>query len=92
MNTVVYLLNHSLTQSLQSLTPYEAWIGKKPSVEHLQVFGSIVQMKCTKVPQKKLEDRSIPMVFIGYEVGTKAYHCFDPLNASVHISRDVVFE
>ena len=32
------------------------------------------------------------MVFIGYEVGTKAYRCFDPVNASLHISRDVVFE
>ena len=32
------------------------------------------------------------MIFIGYEVGTKAYRCFDPVNASIHISRDVVFE
>ena len=32
------------------------------------------------------------MVFIAYEVGTKAYHCFDPVNASVHISQDVIFE
>ena len=32
------------------------------------------------------------MVFIGYEVGTKAYRCFDPVNASLHIGRDVVFE
>ena len=42
-NTVVYLLNRSLTRSLQGLTP-------------LQVFGSIVHVKCTKAPQKKLED------------------------------------
>ena len=32
------------------------------------------------------------MVFIGYEDGIKAYRCFDPVNASIHISRDVVFE
>ena len=56
------------------------------------MFGSIVHVKCTKIPQKKLEDRSTPMVFIGYEVGTKAYWCFDPVNATVHISRDVLFE
>ena len=56
------------------------------------MFGSIVHVKCTKIPQKKLEDRSSPMVFIGYEVMTKAYLYFDPVNASVHISRDVVFE
>ena len=51
-----------------------------------------MHVKCTKVPQKKLEDRSSPMVFIGYEIGTKAYHCFDPVNDALHISRDVVFE
>ena len=32
------------------------------------------------------------MVFIGYEIGTKAYRCFDPVNTSLHISRDVVYE
>ena len=32
------------------------------------------------------------MVFIGYEVGTKAYRYFDLVNASLHTSRDVVFE
>ena len=92
VNTAVYLLNYSTTRSLQCRTPYEAWIGRKPSIEHLHVFGSIVHVKCTKIPQKKLEDRSTPMVFIGYEVGTKAYRYFNPVNTSVHISRDVVFE
>ena len=90
--STVYLLNRSSTHSLQGLTPNEIWIGRKPSIAHLRVFCSLVHVKCTKMPQKKLEDRSSPMVFIGYEVGSKAYHCFDPINGSVHVSRDVVFE
>ena len=32
------------------------------------------------------------MVFIGYEKGTKAYRCFDPLTMKIHISRDTIFE
>lgn len=48
--------------------------------------------KCTKGPQQKLEDQNIPMVFIGYEIGSKAYRCFDPVKHTVHIPRDVVFE
>ena len=92
VNTVVYLLNRSSTHSLQELTPYEIWTRRKPSIAHLRVFGSLVHMKCTKMSQKKLEDRSTPMVFIGYEVGFKAYLCFDPINGSVDVSRDVVFE
>ena len=40
----------------------------------------------------KLEDRSNLMIFIGYELGTKAYRCLDPLSFKVIISRDVIFE
>ena len=32
------------------------------------------------------------MIFIGYELGTKAYRCLDPLSFKVTISRDVIFE
>ena len=32
------------------------------------------------------------MIFIGYELGTKAYKCFDPVNSKVIISRDAIFE
>ena len=92
VSTVVYLLNRSSTHSLQGLTPYVIWTSRRPTIAHLRVFGSLVHVKCTKMPQKKLKDRSTPMVFIGYEVGSTAYRCFDPINGSVHVSRDVVFE
>ena len=58
VSTIVYMLNRASTRSLKGLTPYEAWIGRKPSIEHLRVFGSVVHVKCTKAPQKKREDRS----------------------------------
>ena len=32
------------------------------------------------------------MILIGYERGTKAYRCLDPVNFKVTISRDVIFE
>ena len=32
------------------------------------------------------------MIFVGYELGSNAYHCFDLVNSKVVISRDVVFE
>ena len=91
-STLVYLLNRSSTHSLQGLTPYEIWTDRKPSIAHLRVVGSLVHVKCTKMPQKKIKDCSTPMVFIGYEVGSKAYRCFDLINGSVQVSRDVVFE
>jgi hypothetical protein len=57
---------------------YEAWHGRKPSVEHLRTFGSVVYIKNTKPHLKKLEDQSTKMVFVGYEAGTKGYRAYDP--------------
>ena len=49
-------------------------------------------MKVLEEKLKKLQDRSKPMVFIGYEVGTKGYKCYDLETGIVYISRDVIFE
>jgi hypothetical protein len=40
----------------------------------------------------KLDDRSKPMVFIGYEPASKAWRFFDPITKRVHISCDAIFE
>ena len=42
--------------------------------------------------QKKLGDRSTPMVFSGYEPGSKAYRFYSSDTGHVIISRDAVFE
>ena len=91
VNTCVYVPNRSYTKSLKDETPYEKWSGRKPYVDHLRVFGSVVHVKSTR-KLNKLEDRSTVMILIGYERGTKAYRCLDPMNFKVTISRDVIFE
>ena len=55
-------------------------------MDHMRTFESIVHVKNTKGHLNKLEDRSQPMVFIGYELGTKGYKCFDPVNFKAIIS------
>ena len=55
------------------------------------MFGSVVHVKTTR-KISKLEDRSTVMILIGYERGTKAYRCLDPMNFKVTISEDVIFE
>lgn len=88
----MYLLNRSFTSSVDGKTPYEAWHGRKPSVEHLRVFGCVVHVKNARPHLRKLDDRSIPMVFIGYEAGSKAYRVYDPVTRRVHVTRDAVFD
>jgi hypothetical protein len=77
---------------LEGVTPYEAWHGKKPSVEHLRVFGCVGHVKNNGPGVKKLTDRSTKMVFLGYAEGTKGYRMYDPESKKLHISRDVIFE
>lgn len=92
VTTAVYLLNRSPTKSVVGKTAYEAWREKKPSVEHLRTFGCTAHVKVVGPTQGKLADRSIPMVFIGYERSTKAYRLYNPETKRICVSRDVVFE
>jgi hypothetical protein len=89
--TAVYLQNRLLTKSLAGHTPYEAWHGRNPVVNHLRVFG------CREFVKQlghvdKLTDRSHVRVFIGYVEGAKAYHILDPVARQVCTAHGVVFD
>ncbi|WVZ81041.1 hypothetical protein U9M48_028468 [Paspalum notatum var. saurae] len=92
VSIAAYIVNRSPTKSLEDKTPFEAWHGRKPDVAHLRTFGCIGHVKVTRPNLAKLEDRSKPMVFLGYEAGSKAYQLYDPVERRVHISCDVVFD
>ena len=92
MSTAVYLLNRSSCKAIGGRTPYELWNGHMPSIQHLRTFGCIAHTKVNTPHQKKVDDRSRRMVFVGYEPGSKAYRVYDPSMRRVHISRDIVFD
>jgi hypothetical protein len=58
------------------MTPFEAWHGRKPAVHYFHTFGCVVHVKDTRPGLKKLDDRSRPMIFVGYEQGSKAYRAY----------------
>ena len=88
----VYVLNRTHTKALKDMTPFEAWSGRKPHIAHLRGFGCVAYMKVVKGHIKKLEDRSMPLVHLGIEKGSKAYMHLDPDSGKVYVSRDFVFE
>jgi len=92
VNTAVFLLNRAPTQSVDGKTPFEVWHGVKPPVHFLRTFGCVAHVKNGGQRLAKVDDRSTPMVFVGYEAGTKAYRFFNPALRLVHVSRDAVFE
>lgn len=58
----------------------------------MRTFGCIAHVKVTRPHVTKLDDRSIKMVFLGYEPGSKGYRVYDPARGRLHVSRDVVFD
>jgi hypothetical protein len=59
-------------------------------VHHLRTFGCVAFMKNITPNLKNLDDRSRPMIFVGYEQGTKGYCVYDPSTWRVCVSCDVV--
>jgi transposase InsO family protein len=92
VNATVYVLNMCPMQSIDGMTPFEVWHGRKPAVHHLRTFGCIVYVRNTTPHLKKLEGHGRKMIFIGYESDSKAYRAYDPIMKRVHVTRDVVFD
>lgn len=74
----MYILNRVFTRALTCVTPYEAWTKRKPSLEHLRIFGCLAYMKAPTTNIKKLDDRGKVILNIGTEPSTKSYMLFDP--------------
>jgi hypothetical protein len=55
------------------------------------VFSSLVYVKELN-HVGKLDDRSTPGVFIGYDEGVKGYRVLDPVTQRVRMAHDVVFD
>ncbi|GJY12915.1 ribonuclease H-like domain, reverse transcriptase, RNA-dependent DNA polymerase, partial [Tanacetum coccineum] len=87
----IYILNSVPTKALEDITLYEAIKQRKPNLENLRVFGCIAYAKVPSQHLTKLDDRSIKMVYLGNEQGSKAYRLFDPTTQRVCVSRDVKF-
>ncbi|KAJ9537718.1 hypothetical protein OSB04_030451 [Centaurea solstitialis] len=88
----ILILNCTPTKSLEDITPYEALKGRKPNLHHLRIFGCIAYAKVPSQHLTKLDYRSIRMVYLGSEPGSKAYRLFDPLKNRICVSRDVKFK
>jgi hypothetical protein len=74
-----YLLNHISTQVVPSMTPVERWCGKKPSVNHLHVFGCVSWAHISDDCRKKLDAKSHACIMMGYSEESKSYRLFDPV-------------
>jgi len=66
VNIAAYILNRCPTKKLKNQVLEEIWSGRKPSINHLKVFGSICYKHVPDARRKKFEDKSEAMILIGY--------------------------
>jgi hypothetical protein len=92
VNAAVYVLNRCPTKSVDGMTLFEMWHGRKLVVHHLRTFWCIMYVRNTTPHLKKLEDRGRKMILVGYESGSKVYRAYDPITKHVHVTRDMVFD
>lgn len=86
VNTVVHILNGTMTKAIEGKTPEEAYSGRKPITIHLKVFGSIAFVSVHKDTRTKLDPRSTN---IGYSKESKAYRLYDKEAKKIMVSHDV---
>ena len=91
-NTAVYLMNRAGSSSARNgATPYEGWMGIKPNLKHLRIFGSEAFVNVPKQQTTKFDARARRMILVGYENNSSNYRVYDPQSKKVSVSRDVVF-
>ncbi|XP_077223454.1 uncharacterized protein LOC143857067 [Tasmannia lanceolata] len=71
------------------MTPYELWYGRKPSLNHMRIWGCPAHVK--KISLDKLETRTEMCLFIGYPKKTKGYWFYNPGEQICVVSRNATF-
>ena len=90
IHVAAHVLNRAPRAGLDWKTPYELVFGCKPEVSHLRVFGCRAWTFDDQA--RKWESRSKPMIFVGYEITSKAYRLWDPKIRKIIVSTNIVFD
>lgn len=91
MSTAVYIQNRCTHRSTGNKTPEELWTGRKPSVQHIRIFGCKAYVYEQRGTKGKMEARAVPMIHIGYFRDKKAYRLYDPKRETFIASKDPKF-
>ena len=80
MQTVTYLSNRLISPKCpdKRKTPFELIFGVKPDVSNLRAYGCLAYAYDFNVERKKLDDRAIKGILVGYDETSAGYLLFIP--------------
>jgi len=93
MQTVTYLSNRLISPKCpdKRKTPFELIFGVKPDVSNLRAYGCLAYAYDFNVQRKKLDDRAIKGILVGYDETSAGYLLFIPETGKIMRSGHVKF-
>lgn len=80
VRTATYIRNRCFNSRLQK-TPFEAFVGIKPNIARMHIFGSPCYAYVTKT--KKLDPKGKQGIFVGYDTRSPAYLVYYPEDGKI---------
>ncbi|GEM10170.1 hypothetical protein Rt10032_c10g4187 [Rhodotorula toruloides] len=90
LQAFVFVKNRSPHAALSGNVPLAVWRNRPARVDMLRTWGCRAWHTITN-GRSKLDDRAIPLIFVGYDGDTAAYRLFDPVTRKTIRSRDTRF-
>lgn len=79
--TATYVLNQVPSKAVPK-TLFELWIGRKPSLRHLRLWGCPAEVRLCNAHEKKLDSRTVSGFFIGYLEKSRGYVFYCPKHST----------
>ncbi|KAJ9557130.1 hypothetical protein OSB04_011744 [Centaurea solstitialis] len=92
VNTACYTQNRSLIVKRFRRTPYELFHNRKPSIEHLHIFGCVCYILNNKDNLGKFDSKSDDGIFLGYSSISKTYGVFNKRRQTIEETIHVRFD
>ncbi|KAJ9561670.1 hypothetical protein OSB04_006830 [Centaurea solstitialis] len=92
VNTACYTQNRSLIVKRFRRTPYELFRNRKPSIEHLHIFGCVCYILNNKDNLGKFDSKSDDGIFLGYSSISKTYRVFNKRRQAIEETIHVKFD
>ncbi|KAM0038591.1 putative RNA-directed DNA polymerase [Helianthus debilis subsp. tardiflorus] len=90
--TAVYLINRMPSRTQSTISPFEYLFKRRPDFSFLRVFGCLCFPYLRPYNPHKMDFRSTPCIFLGYNTTHHGYRCFDPTTERIYIARHVRFQ
>ncbi|KAK1422305.1 hypothetical protein QVD17_25324 [Tagetes erecta] len=86
-----YILN-KIPHKKRDETPYELWMGRKPSYKYLKVWGCLAKVLIPEPKVQKIGPKTIDCIFIGYAHNSSAYRFMVHESKNPGIHKNTIME